>query len=66
MSSAAKTSPECFHCETSHEMGQIALSIAASDGVISGKEVAALERLYTAIGPEDGRNLLCAPHPDFG
>ena len=36
--------------ETSHEMGQIALSIAASDGVISGKEVAALERLYSAIG----------------
>ena len=38
--------------ETSHEMGQIALSIAASDGVISGKEVAALERLYTALGLE--------------
>ena len=38
--------------ETSHEMGQIALSIAASDGVISGKEVAALERLYKAIGLE--------------
>ena len=37
-------------CETSHEMGQIALSIAASDGVISGREVAALERLYSAIG----------------
>ena len=36
--------------ETSHEMGQIALSIAASDGVISGREVAALERLYSAIG----------------
>ena len=40
--------------ETSHEMGQIALSIAASDGVISGKEVAALERLYTALGLETG------------
>ena len=37
-------------CETSHEMGQIALSIAASDGVISAREVAALERLYSAIG----------------
>ena len=37
-------------CETSHEMGQIALSIAASDGVISGREVAALERLDSAIG----------------
>ena len=37
-------------CETSHELGQIALSIAASDGVISGREVAALERLYSAIG----------------
>ena len=37
-------------CETSHEMGQIAFSIAASDGVISGREVAALERLYSAIG----------------
>ena len=36
--------------ETSHEMGQIALSIAASDGVISGREVTALERLYSAIG----------------
>ena len=36
--------------EISHQMGQIALSIAASDGVISGREVAALERLYTAIG----------------
>ena len=35
--------------ETSHEMGQIALSIAASDGVISGREVTALERLYSAI-----------------
>ena len=40
--------------ETSHEMGQIALSIAASDGVISGKEVTALERLYTALGLETG------------
>ena len=40
--------------ETSHEMGQIALSIAASDGVISGKEVAALERLYSALGLEPG------------
>ena len=40
--------------ETSHEMGQIALSIAASDGVISGKEVVALERLYTALGLETG------------
>ena len=40
--------------ETSHEMGQIALSIAASDGVISGREVAALERLYTALGLETG------------
>ena len=37
-------------CETSHELGQIALSIEASDGVISGREVAALERLYSAIG----------------
>ena len=36
--------------ETSHEIGQIALSIAASDGVISGREVAALERLFSAIG----------------
>ena len=40
--------------ETSHEMGQISLSIAASDGVISGREVAALERLYTALGLETG------------
>ena len=40
--------------ETSHHMGQIALSIAASDGVISGREVAALERLYTALGLETG------------
>ena len=40
--------------ETSHEMGQIALSIAASNGVISGREVAALERLYTALGLETG------------
>ena len=40
--------------ETSHQMGQIALSIAASDGVISGQEVAALERLYTALGLETG------------
>ena len=38
--------------ETAHEMGQLALSIAASDGVISGREVAALERLYEAIGLE--------------
>ena len=30
----------------------VALSIAASDGAISGKEVAALERLYGAIGLE--------------
>ena len=36
--------------EAAHEMGQLALSIAASDGVISGQEVAALERLYEAIG----------------
>ena len=36
--------------ETSHTMGQIALSIAASDGVITEKEVAALERLFKAIG----------------
>ena len=35
-------------------MGQIALSIAAADGVISGREVAALERLYTALGLETG------------
>ena len=40
--------------ETSHQMGQIALSIASSDGVISGREVAALERLYTALGLETG------------
>ena len=40
--------------EAAHEMGQLALSIAASDGVISGKEVAALERLYEAIGLEKG------------
>ena len=40
--------------ETSHEIAQIALSIAASDGVISGREVAALERLYTALGLETG------------
>ena len=38
--------------EAAHEMGQLALSIAASDGVISGREVAALERLYEAIGLE--------------
>ena len=38
--------------EAAHEMGQLALSIAASDGVISGKEVAALERLYEAVGLE--------------
>ena len=36
--------------ETSHAMGQIALSIAASDGVITGKEVAALESLFKAMG----------------
>ena len=36
--------------EAAHEMGQLALSIAAFDGVISGREVAALERLYEAIG----------------
>ena len=40
--------------EAAHEMGQLALSIAASDGVISGKEVVALERLYEAIGLEKG------------
>ena len=40
--------------EASHELGQIALSIAAADGVISGREVAALERLYTALGLETG------------
>ena len=38
--------------EAAHEMGQLALSIAASGGSISGKEVAALERLYEAIGLE--------------
>ena len=38
--------------DAAYEMGQLALSIAASDGVISGKEVAALERLYGAIGLE--------------
>ena len=38
--------------EAAHEMGQLALSIAASDRVISGKEVAALERLYEAVGLE--------------
>ena len=31
-------------CETSHEMGQIALSIAASDGVISGREGGILKK----------------------
>ena len=51
--------------EAAHEMGQLALSIAASDGVISGKEVVALERLYEAIGPRKGRHLLRAPRPYF-
>ena len=36
--------------DTSYEMGQIALAVAAADGVISGREVAALERLYKVIG----------------
>ena len=38
--------------DAAHEMGQLALSIAASDGVISAKEISALERLYQAIGLE--------------
>ena len=36
--------------DTSYEMGQIALAVAAADGVVSGKEVSALERLYKTIG----------------
>ena len=38
--------------DTSHELGQFALALAASDGVISNKEVGALERLYKAMGLE--------------
>ena len=36
--------------DASYEMGQVALAVAAADGVISGKEVSALERLYKVIG----------------
>ena len=36
--------------DASYEMGQVALGVAAADGVISGKEVSALERLYKVIG----------------
>lgn len=36
--------------DASYEIGQVALAVAAADGVISGKEVSALERLYKVIG----------------
>ena len=38
--------------EASQELGQFALALAAADGVVSTKEVSALERLYKAIGLE--------------
>ena len=40
--------------DTSQELGQFALALAASDGVVSAKEVSALERLYRALGLESG------------
>ena len=39
---------------TVQELGQFALALATSDGVISTKEVGALERLYKAMGLEQG------------
>ena len=38
--------------DTSRELGQFALVMAASDGVVSAREVSALERLYNALGLE--------------
>ena len=38
--------------DISRELGQFALVMAASDGVVSAKEVSALERLYKALGLE--------------
>ena len=38
--------------DVSRELGQFALALAASDGVVSAKEVSALERLYRALGLE--------------
>ena len=38
--------------DISRELGQFALVLAASDGVVSAKEVSALERLYRALGLE--------------
>lgn len=38
--------------DLSRELGQFALAMAASDGVVSAKEVSALERLYQALGLE--------------
>lgn len=40
--------------DASHQLGQFALALAASDGVVSTKEVGALERLYKAMGLEQG------------
>ena len=41
-----KDAPE----DTSYELGQLAVAMAAADGVISTNEVKALEKLYKAIG----------------
>ena len=38
--------------DLSRELGQFALAMAASDGIISAEEVSALERLYQALGLE--------------
>ena len=38
--------------DISRELGQFALVMAASDGVVSAKEVSALERLFRALGLE--------------
>ena len=38
--------------DLSRELGQLALVMAASDGVVSAKEVSALERLYQVLGLE--------------
>ena len=38
--------------DISRELGQFALVMAASDGVVSAREVSALERLYRALGLE--------------
>ena len=38
--------------DTSQELGQFALALAASDGVVSTREVNVIERLYKALGLE--------------